>query len=217
MKNQTNLPKDVQVMRTDNIDVRLPMNTKYVSGNPISQALIRNFLKTLIQLLTNLSLEPRRVLDIGCGEGLVLRQLRRLWPQTYIDGLDIEMELMAVAQKLVPDIHYLGGSVYHLPLPTMSYDLVLCTEVLEHLEHPESALAEITRVGSEYFLLSVPNEPWWRLANMARGSYLTDWGNTPGHVNHWNSRRVIQLVNHYFQVIEVKRPFPWTMVLGQKL
>ncbi len=61
-------------------------------------------------------------------------------------------------------------------------------EVLEHVPDPAAVLAEMFRVASRWVLVSVPREPLWRGLNMARGSYLRDFGNTPGHLNHWSKR-----------------------------
>lgn len=200
------------ILPTHDIDVSLPMNTKYISTNPISVFLIRRFMIGLVDLV--IGVNPRRVLDVGCGEGLVSRQLAAACPNAVIYGVDIAPELLEVAGELKSDMFCIVGSTYQLPLPANSYDLVICTEVLEHLEDPEWALREIARVTTGYCLFSVPNEPWWRLANMVRGSYISDWGNTPGHVNHWRAKQFVRLVCDYFKVEALRRPFPWTMVLG---
>ena len=57
------------------------------------------------------------------------------------------------------------------------------------------------------------SEPLWRILNVARGAYLKDLGNTPGHVNHWSKRAFVQLLSRYGDVVEVRSPFPWTMLL----
>jgi hypothetical protein len=49
--------------------------------------------------------------------------------------------------------------------------------------------------------------------NMARGAYLKDLGNTPGHVNHWSRRGFEALLSKHGEVVETRAPFPWTMVL----
>ncbi len=74
------------------------------------------------------------------------------------------------------------------------FELVAATEVLEHVDGPEQALAEMARVASAWLLVSVPHEPLWRALNMARGAYLRDFGNTPGHVNHWTARAFLGLL-----------------------
>jgi len=198
---------------THKIDVELPMNTKYVSGNPLSRWLIRGFMEVLIRLVSYK--RPLTILDVGCGEGLIVRQLEPLWDQAMIHGLDIDFDLLDAARQIAPSASYLSGSIYQLPLAERSYDLVICTEVLEHLEKPETALAEMARVSRGYCLLRVPHEPWWRLANMIRGSYLFDLGNTPGHLNHWNNRSFVEFVSRWLQIVDVRQPFPWTMVLAR--
>ena len=64
-----------------------------------------------------------------------------------------------------------------------------------------------------HLLVSVPREPLWRALNMARGAYLTDLGNTPGHVNHWSRRGFEALLSRHGEVVETRSPFPWTMTL----
>ena len=62
-------------------------------------------------------------------------------------------------------------------------------------------------------IISVPREPIWRFLNLLRGKYIKDLGNTPGHLQHWSSDKFVDLVSNYFEIIEVKKPFPWTMLL----
>ena len=68
-------------------------------------------------------------------------------------------------------------------------------------------------LDSRFLLVSVPREPLWRALNMARGAYLKDLGNTPGHLNHWSKRGFVQLLSRYGNVVEARSPFPWTMLL----
>ena len=68
------------------------------------------------------------------------------------------------------------------------FDLVAATEVLEHVADPQAAVAEMARVARRWLLVSVPHEPLWRALNVARGAYLRELGNTPGHLNHWTRR-----------------------------
>ncbi len=64
-----------------------------------------------------------------------------------------------------------------------------------------------------FVIVSVPREPLWRTVNMARGAYLKDLGNTPGHVNHWSKRSFVSLLERHGEVVEARSPFPWTMLL----
>jgi hypothetical protein len=86
-------------------------------------------------------------------------------------------------------------------------------EVLEHVPQPADTIAEMARVASKYLLVSVPREPLWRGLNMARGSYIKDLGNTPGHVNHWSKRGFVKELSQVGKVTQAKSPFPWSMLL----
>ena len=81
------------------------------------------------------------------------------------------------------------------------------------MPEPESTLAEMARVARRHLIVSVPREPMWRMLNMARGAYLRELGNTPGHLNHWSKVGFHSLLTRYGTVQEVRTPFPWTMVL----
>jgi hypothetical protein len=70
-------------------------------------------------------------------------------------------------------------------------------------------------VSARHVLLSTPWEPVWRLLNMARGRYLRDLGNTPGHVQHFSRRALLDARRHRLHVREVRRPLPWTVILGE--
>ena len=48
---------------------------------------------------------------------------------------------------------------------------------------------------------------------MARGAYWSELGNTPGHLNHWSRRSFVRLLSRHGDVVEVRSPFPWTMLL----
>jgi hypothetical protein len=68
-------------------------------------------------------------------------------------------------------------------------------------------------VARRHLLVSVPREPLWRVLNVARGAYLRELGNTPGHVNHWSRHGFVRLLERHGEVVEARSPFPWTMVL----
>ena len=101
----------------------------------------------------------------------------------------------------------------NLPFGENEFDVASAIEVLEHVPDPEHTVSEMARVASGHLLVSVPREPLWRGLNMARGAYLRDLGNTPGHVNHWSKRGFVQLLERYGTVEEARSPFPWTMLL----
>jgi ubiquinone/menaquinone biosynthesis C-methylase UbiE len=186
---------------------------KYGVEHPIERRLVDGFLRSLDEVLPEVA--PRRVLEVGVGEGEISARVRQRYPEATVIGIDLfDLELAEQWRQR-------GGmgafaDVGRLPFPDDSFDLVLGIEVLEHVPAPDQALKEIRRVGRESFVLSVPREPVWRIANVARGRYVRQLGNTPGHVNHWTTRQFRNLVDAYVDVRATRTPFPWTVVSGRR-
>jgi 2-polyprenyl-3-methyl-5-hydroxy-6-metoxy-1,4-benzoquinol methylase len=186
---------------------------KYGSTNPVVRRLMSGFEGTLENLFTRAA--PQSILDVGCGEGvLTYRWAERLGEKPVV-GLDLAdpklgREWAARRRENLEFRTFSGGD---LPFADGSFDLVAATEVLEHVPDPERTLAEMARVAARHMLISVPREPLWRALNVARGAYLRELGNTPGHVNHWSKRSFVQAAARHGEVLEARSPFPWTMLL----
>lgn len=157
----------------------------------------------------------RTVFDAGCGEGHILRQFLDGRYETVL-GADLDTARLDYARQQQAGAPVFCGDLHHIPLADDAVDLALCLEVLEHVGQPEIALRELHRVTRRYAILSVPNEPFWRMGNMARGAYLRDWGNTPEHINHWSYWGFKRFVGQYFRVIASATPVTWTFVLAEK-
>ena len=182
---------------------------KYNSTNPIEQWMMRGFLRRLDAMLAGL--EPLRILEVGVGEGQVMSRLRERFEDVPILGVDLPDAAFAENWR-ERRLTCLFGDATALPFPDRSFDLVLAIEVLEHVPSPARALGELARVCSGTFIGSVPFEPIWRAGNIVRRRYVSDWGNTPGHVNHWTRWGFSRFVRGAFDVHEVSTPLPWTMV-----
>lgn len=188
---------------------------KYHTRNPVARRLMAGFLSSFDQLL-DLG-EGEGVLEVGCGEGYLLERVRRRFPGARLAGLDLSREIVQLAARQgCPGAPLLQASACQLPWADRSWEVVVACEVLEHLDEPQRALAELARVCRRGCLLSVPREPYWSLANLARGKYLGRLGNTPGHVQQWRQRRFANLVAEHFAVQQVRAPFPWTMIWATK-
>lgn len=187
---------------------------KYSSRNPVARFLFKGFLSSLRRCLEEVP--ETLILEVGCGEGHLAELILEWRPRSRIIGVDLSTCLFSTAPSFEADLEFAVQSIYELGFPDRSFDLVIGAEVLEHLEEPRRALRELQRVARRYVLLSVPREPIWRLMNMARLAYWSDWGNTPGHLQHWSSDRFIKLVEEYFEVVRIERPLPWTMILAVK-
>lgn len=187
---------------------------KYNSRNPVARALFSNFLSRFRSLLAGIG--GARLLEVGCGEGFLLQLIAGWRPELSCIGIDLSERLFGQDVRCLPKVGLSTQTACQLGFPDNSFDLVVAAEILEHLENPDRALEELRRVSKGYVLLSVPREPLWRIMNMARFAYVTDLGNTPGHLQHWSSRQFVSLVAEYFDVVRVEKPIPWTMVLARR-
>jgi ubiquinone/menaquinone biosynthesis C-methylase UbiE len=165
-------------------------------------------MRALDEMLAGLA--PRRILEIGVGEGHVMSRVRERFPGVPLVGVDLPDEALRDEWR-EQDLACMFGDATTLPFPDDSFDLVLAIEVLEHVPTPDAALAELSRVCSGTFVASVPFEPIWRAGNILRRRYVKQLGNTPGHVNHWTRWGFQKFVESRFHVQQVRSPLPWTM------
>jgi 2-polyprenyl-3-methyl-5-hydroxy-6-metoxy-1,4-benzoquinol methylase len=103
--------------------------------------------------------DARRILDIGCGRGMLGRVLKEQMPGRHVTGIEVESAVAADAGRvldrvIIGDIQTLAPSVLAGP-----YDCVVCADVLEHLPEPLAALRRLREHVAPTGLLvcSIPN------------------------------------------------------------
>jgi 2-polyprenyl-3-methyl-5-hydroxy-6-metoxy-1,4-benzoquinol methylase len=186
---------------------------KYGSTNPVVRRLMATFERTLDDLFTQA--DPASILDVGCGEGVLVQQWAQRLGDRRVVGIDLEDPSIQAewAKRQAPNLEYRVMKAENLPFADGEFDMASAIEVLEHVPDPAHTVAEMARVAGRWLLVSVPREPLWRGLNLARGAYLRDLGNTPGHLNHWSKRSFVALLQRHGEVVEARSPFPWTMLL----
>jgi 2-polyprenyl-3-methyl-5-hydroxy-6-metoxy-1,4-benzoquinol methylase len=201
----------VRQVRTEGGIVVGNVYDKVGTRNPIARALVRGFMASFDALLAESG--ARDVHEVGCGEGNLAARLRA--KGLIVRGSDFSEVIINEARHRhgAAGIRFDVKSIYDLAPDADAASLVVCCEVLEHLDDPQRALIKLSAIVRDWCILSVPREPIWSLMNLARGKYLSDCGNTPGHMQRWSTRSFLALVGRHFEVVTVRRPVPWTMVL----
>lgn len=96
------------------------------------------------------------VLDAGCGDGALTRELQRLTGAAVTVGMDLSALRALRAEGEIGEASFLSGSIYEMPYADDTFPLVVCTDLLEHLDDPQRAFDELVRVSSRDVLISVP-------------------------------------------------------------
>lgn len=200
---------------TGNYDKHMTKNKlKKVMVNKLNEKII----DSILDVKTKSNLESINILDVGCGEGFISRLVKDRIPDNEIVGVEYSIEALEIARKLNPDITFYQGDIYNLDFKDDAFDLVICTEVLEHLQKPEKAIKEIIRVASKGVIITVPNEPWFCLGNLLVLKNVKRLGNPKDHINHWtafNFRKFILSAGAEF-IFLFGKSFPWNIAVGMK-
>ncbi|HUC04188.1 MAG TPA: class I SAM-dependent methyltransferase [Acidimicrobiales bacterium] len=116
---------------------------------------------------------PQRVLDVGCGTGMLLRMLAEQLPQCLeLVGLDPAPAMVGVARSRArdPRLAFSVGQAEHLPHPDGSFDLVVSTTSFDHWEDQGAGLRECARVLRPEGRLVVSDLfSWWLAPTLVLG------------------------------------------------
>jgi 2-polyprenyl-3-methyl-5-hydroxy-6-metoxy-1,4-benzoquinol methylase len=191
---------------------------KHTHRNPIQRLLLWNFFRNFLNLTAAKKVDS--ILDVGCGEGFTLNRLREKGIGKKLEGIEYSKTAIELGHKMYPDTKIKQGNIYRLPYKDNAFDLVLCTEVLEHLDKPEDGLKELVRVSKKYLVISVPNEPFFMFAQLVRGKNWSRLGNDIEHINHWTMFGFPQFVKKNagakVKILAKRFPFAWAMLLLEK-
>lgn len=186
---------------------------KFASAAGVERRLLGRFRAALLAELR--PLEPSRVLDAGCGEGQVAGWLLEAFPTVDLTGVDGRADALGAFRARNRGSRAVEGDLNALALPDDEFDLVVCTEVLEHLSEPRWVLRELGRVCAGYLFLTVPHEPFFRAGNLGRGRYVSRLGSTPGHRWTWGRRGFLRAVAAELDPVRWVSMFPWQGVLAR--
>ncbi len=184
---------------------------KYTNKNPLHQLALGKYFDVVSSEIS--ALNPGRVLEFGCGEGLLAEKLierdTRIGDYT---GVDIREDAIRFAQSRVPALRFVCADIFKWPEAGETYDLVMACQVFEHLPDPRPFLERLLQLTRSHVFLTVPLEPWFRLLNLARGRDITRLGNHPEHVNHWGLKSFSEFVAASAAIEHAYISFPFVIL-----
>ena len=129
------------------------------------------------------------ILDIGCGEGITLEKIVKMFPNKKVSGIDDLAENVAICQQY--NLPVTKGNIYNLSYNDNSIDCCLFVEVIEHLDNYEQALCEIYRVLKKAgrAIIVFPNDRIFKLARIITGKTKEAYYDA-GHVRQWTPRLI---------------------------
>lgn len=186
---------------------------KYRNKNPIHQFFLKRFLSRVSRTIKESG--ANSILDAACAEGYVIDYLHARQPGLSFFGVDIDEPALIEARAMCPYAQFTFGDITTYRNPN-EVDLTMALEVLEHIENPERTLLNLARLNSNYFLFSVPHEPYFRAMNFLRGRHWRRLGNHPEHLNLWSKHSFAKALKPYFEVVSDYSSFPWILYLARK-
>jgi SAM-dependent methyltransferase len=160
------------------------------------------------QILKVITVADKEIVDLGCGEGILLEKIVKSFPSQHVSGVDIIPENIEICKKF--GLPVLLGDINSTDLSDNSVDLVLLIEVIEHLNEPVRTLKEIKRIlkpgGKVVFLF--PND---FIFGVARLLFLRikELFYDPGHVKRWTPKQFKKFINTqgFRQIRQYSLPF----------
>jgi len=166
----------------------------------------KEFYSLLLEAIApyKLPLENKSWADVGCGSGTLLLYLKEKFTPKSITGFEVAQSAIDICQTRIPEGKF---NVYNLyENPQEQFDFIFCTEVLEHLLHPETALENLQKRmhKTSYLIVTVPN-----------GRNDT-WG---GHINYWSPESWKVFIENNvrgkkFQTGKIQDRALWALIYG---
>ncbi len=191
---------------------------KYMTKNPLKRHMVENLNASIVKSIgmygMEMNTEQIHILDAGCGEGIIDRLLAEHLPKARITGLEYTPEAIQIARDMNPGVAYIQGDIKEMPFENNSFDIVMCTEVLEHIDNPGKALAELIRVSKRFLYITVPHEPWFCMGNLLVLKNITRFGNPEDHIHHWTKKSFLRfLQKEGMRGWKISGSFPW--IIGE--
>lgn len=187
-----------------------------VSKNLLQRIWHTKKLKTALELIDSSGAKPKNILDVGCASGWMLSKISEKYPKAQYTGVDVYKKAIEYGQKLYKNLRLISVDAHKLPFKDKFFDLVICTELLEHVQNPQKVLSEIKRIlvpngiaivemDSGNFLFRMV---WYWWTNVRNGVWKDS------HIHTFNTKILENMIKDCGFVIKQKKVFNITMAVA---
>lgn len=173
-------------------------------------------LNVVIHLIESCGIKPKNILDVGCASGWFLSQVAKKYPKAKAVGVDVYKNAIEYGKKKYKSLQLFDTDAHKLPFKDNSFDVVICTEVLEHVVSPEKVLKEIKRVlkadGVAIVEMDTGNLTfriiWYWWTHLRRGVW------EDAHIHTFNTRKLENMIKGDSFLIGKKKTFNYSMAVA---
>lgn len=157
------------------------------------------------KMILGLIPSSKKILDLGCGEGGMIRAILNKFSQKEIIGVDISPRRIELLRKKFPKHKFLCEDVNKTSLKKNEFDLIICTQVIEHVENDKKLIDEIYRIlkiRGKLYITSVIKNPWAIYKYRNNNKFVLD----PTHEREYSSEQeFISLFRERLKLIKIKK------------
>lgn len=185
-----------------------------IKGNLLQKFWHTKKLNEVLKAIENTE-NPKKILDVGCASGWFISEIQKRYPRTLCYGIDIYDDAIKYARKRYPKIKFNIADAHKIPYKDETFDIVVCTEVLEHVDDPGKVLTEIKRVlkRNSTAIIELDSGSWlfsvvWFIWRKFKGRIWND-----SHLHSFNVKKLENLINQCGFRVSKKKKFDFDMAM----
>lgn len=188
---------------------------KGVKKNLLQRIWHSNKLDNVVSSVRSTNKNPQNILDVGCASGWFLSELIKKFPDAKGVGIDVYKEAIDFGKKKYKNLTLIKADAHKIPLRSNTFDIIVCCEVLEHVENPEKVIAEMRRLLKKDGTLIVEIDTgnwlfrlvWYFWTNLRKGVWRDS------HIHLFDTEKIRSLVRKGGFKVKESRLFNFSMAV----
>lgn len=186
-----------------------------VKKNMLQRYWHTNKLVEVILAIRKRKISPENILDMGCASGWFLSKIAKVFKDSDCYGIDVYKEAVDFGKKKYKKITFRKEDIHNVSYKSNSFDVIICTEVLEHVVDPLQVLKEIKRLlrrnGVAVIEMDTGNflfrAIWYWWTHLRHGVW------EDAHIHAFNAKKLEKLIRKSGLLIQEKKIFNFSMAV----